>query len=147
MSMPYRLFARATAATVSCGTVARADDAPKARLTPYERSADFPPADIGADDARCARWFTEVFCAAPLPADEAPLHLEEWLAHHDTTRAQLADGAAPERVVAVKAEDLALGCARARELAHGQPCERAAACRRVRRVRYAIQKCRVVAQP
>ena len=71
MTLPYHLFARAAVATASCGAFARADDAPKERLAPYERSADFPPADVGADDARCARWFSEVFCAAPLPAPDA----------------------------------------------------------------------------
>mmetsp|Transcript_45358 Transcript_45358/g.145489 ORF Transcript_45358/g.145489 Transcript_45358/m.145489 type:complete len:622 (+) Transcript_45358:57-1922(+) len=47
------------------------------RLTPYEFSKDFPPRNVGRDEAATARWFVEVFGAQPLLPEDPTMTIRE----------------------------------------------------------------------
>ena len=82
--------------------------------------------------------------SATLPSEEAPLHAKKRLAQPHAAHAHLAHRAAPQRVVAVEAVDLALWRGAACELAAQHARDHAAASGRVRCVRHAVQKGGVV---
>eukprot|EP01045_Picozoa_sp_COSAG04_P016238 COSAG04_NODE_1339_length_7155_cov_8.375992_3_plen_188_part_01 len=50
------------------------------RLTPYEHSVDYPPREIGDDNAACEAWYKDVFGAVePLPPDPSATPRERQL--------------------------------------------------------------------
>ena len=50
------------------------------RLTPYEHSVDYPPREIGDDNAACEAWYRDVFGAVePLPPDPSATPRERQL--------------------------------------------------------------------
>jgi Asp-tRNA(Asn)/Glu-tRNA(Gln) amidotransferase A subunit family amidase len=77
---------RATAAACSAagvlvalqshGTASRAEEE-RPRLTPYTRSVDFPPKEIGSDSVASGRWYEHIFAAVPPKAKDPTMTARE----------------------------------------------------------------------
>jgi hypothetical protein len=81
MNMNYRAQAAASAVSVLVALQTR-DMASRAeeerpRLTPYNRSVDFPPKEIEADSVASGRWFERTFAAVPPKARDPTMTVRE----------------------------------------------------------------------